>query len=359
MGIRDPSTDNVVVSNYIGLDKDGEAVLGNGAVGVYIFLAATDNTIGGTDPAARNVISGNSNGIILSGQGAARNTIAGNYIGTDQSGEMILGNRGDRGAGILIDRGAHDNIIGGTDPGARNVISGNNHGVIIADLGPFTGTAGNVVAGNYIGTDKDGEAALGNVNYGVLIESGARDNIIGGTDPAARNVISGNSSGGVEVNTLGNKIIGNFIDTDVSGTVALGNGRNGIGVSGEANEIGGTISGAGNIIAFNAWRGIALYFTAGTRNTILGNNIFENSSLGIDLGSNGPTPNDAGDGDSGPNNYQNFPDLTNAFISGSGDLRLTYSIDTDLVNATYPLTAEFFRADADDEEGQTFLARDT
>jgi len=123
--------------------------------------------------------------------------------------------------------------------------------------------------------------------------------------------------------------------------------------------IGGAVADAGNTIAYNADRGVTLWATAGTNNSILGNSIFENTRLGIDLGNNGPTPNDPGDADASPNKLQNFPDLTNAFISGSGDLRLTYSIDTDLVNATYPLTAEFFRADADNEEGQTFLGRDT
>ena len=85
--------------------------------------------------------------------------------------------------------------------------------------------------------------------------------------------------------------------------------------------------------------------------------IFQNGGLGIDLGEDGATPND--DGDTGPNNLQNVPDLSTAVIDGPGNLLVTYAVDTGAANATYPLTIEFFLADVDDEEGQTFVGRDT
>ena len=99
------------------------------------------------------------------------------------------------------------------------MISGNtNDGV--AFIG--TGATGNVVAGNYIGTDVTGHAALGNGIDGVLIDAGASDNTIGGTTAAARNIISGNAYAGVEIHDANDNVVeGDFIGTDVTGTVAL------------------------------------------------------------------------------------------------------------------------------------------
>ncbi|MCH8961199.1 MAG: hypothetical protein IH820_07690 [Bacteroidetes bacterium] len=256
--------------------------------------------------------------------------------------------------------GASNNTIGGTTVGAGNLISGNiRHGVAING----SGTTGNVVQGNYIGTDKNGTADLGNTLEGVFIRAGASNNTIGGTDSGAGNVISGNNDNGVFIagsSTTGNLIQGNYIGTDVTGTAALGNGGWGVLIAGGTsnNTIGGTGAGAANTIAFNGEDGVALRANAGTGNAIQQNSLFENTGLGIDLGDDGATPNDPGDADGSPNKLQNFPDITAVVISG-GALLATYSVDSDPANATYPLRVEFFEADADDEEGQTFLGSDS
>ncbi len=96
-------------------------------------------------------------------------------------------------AGIVIYAGAHDNTIGGTGAGARNVISGNTfQAVYVGDAG----TNNNLVQGNYIGVSRTEMSAVPN-GSGIEIVSGSQSNTIGGTSGAARNVISGNNGPGV------------------------------------------------------------------------------------------------------------------------------------------------------------------
>src|SRR6185436_3414433 len=110
------------------------------------------------------------------------------------------------------------------------VISGNvGHGVV------FFSTSGNIVEGNFIGTDVTGTVDLGNSAQGVVI-NGSINNAIGGTTAGARNVISGNGANGMLLvglsDSSGNKIEGNFIGTDVTGTADLGNSTSGIQIEG-------------------------------------------------------------------------------------------------------------------------------
>lgn len=307
------TTGNLVQGNYIGTDATGTLSLGNTADGVVI-LFATDNTVGGTTPKARNIISGNAGNGVSIYETASDNLVQGNYIGTDVTGDAPLSNSGN---GVAIAGATANNIIGGTANGSRNVISSNgSYGVVLVDLG----TTGNRVQGNYIGTNAGGNTSLGNGDAGIGIFDGAAYNLIGGTTAKARNIISNNGGNGVNIccgGVTGNKIQGNFIGTDVTGTLAMGNTGNGVVIVGDAanNTIGGTASGAGNIIAYNTSNGVLLTADTGTGNTISSNFIYSNAGLGIDLGDDGVTPNDPGDGDSGANNLQNFPELDSARIS--------------------------------------------
>lgn len=177
---------------------------------------------------------------------------------------------------------------------------------------------GNNVQGNFIGTNAAGTSSLANASGGVFV-AGA-NNVIGGTTAAARNVISGNGSSAVTLNgniSHDNIVLGNFIGTDASGAGALANNGTGVGVFSGAfnNTTGGLVAGAGNTIAFNAGRGVLV--TSGNGNRILGNSIFNNEVLGIDLSDDaGVTANDPCDPDSGANELQNFPVLTSASTSG-------------------------------------------
>ncbi len=170
---------------------------------------------------------------------------------------------------------------------------------------------GNIIQGNFIGSDATGVVAMPNGN-GIVITS--PNNLIGGTNGNAANLISGNSSNGIVLATMfahHNVIRGNHIGTTPAGLL-LGNGQSGIFATDQANN---NLLGEGNHIAFNGGKGVALSASAGYRNAIVGNSIHANASLGIDLGADGLTPNDIDDPDAGPNRLQNFPILYDVTFS--------------------------------------------
>jgi uncharacterized repeat protein (TIGR01451 family) len=277
--------DNVIAGNFIGIDPAGDVVIQNMNSGLLIS-GSSGNTIGGTSAGARNVITGNNyGGIEVNGTAATGNVVVANLIGTDPAGTGVPpgapGHRNTGAWGVYLLGGAFGNTIGGTTPEARNVIAKQTLGVDISGAG----SSDNVVEGNFVGTDITGMVPLGNSD-GVVVEGGASGNTIGGTGPGVGNLISGNSSSGAwldgldQAGTTGNLVEGNFIGTDATGTAALSGKPQtvGVAISGGAsdNTIGGTAAGASNIIAFNRQNGIL--FSAetvlDTGDPILGNSIF-------------------------------------------------------------------------------------
>ena len=152
-------------------------------------------------------------GIFLQTNG--NNLIQGNFLGTSANGTADLGNTSN---GVEIQ--SPSNTIGGTSAADRNIISGNDaQGIRIIT----SGATGNVVRGNYIGTDVTGTVDLGNTVDGLQINSSATGNTIGGSNAGAGNVISGNNNIGIKIVTSGNTIQGNHIGTNAAGTASLGN----------------------------------------------------------------------------------------------------------------------------------------
>jgi titin len=397
---------NKVKGNFIGTDSTGILAVGNGICGVLIEAGANDNVIGGGIAAARNIISGNlDDGVGIMGAGTTGNVVRGNFIGTTASGTFARPNSDD---GVSISDGASGNIVGGTATGSRNIISGNfSGGVQIRGAG----TDGNVVQGNRIGTDKTGVLALGNL-FGVACGEEASNNLIGGTTPTSRNIISGNGNAGVLISdSAGNKIQGNYIGTDKSGTVDLGNELHGVSITGASTEnvVGGSTSSAGNVISGNGGDGVfinglgtddnrirgnriglaatstaplgndshgirldfdpagneiggtaagtgniisqnggsGVFVSTGSGNAIQRNRIFDNGGLGIDLGMAGVTANDLDDPDAGANDLLNFPVLDAATLTPAG-LRISGSINTEQNKI---VRIEFFASPAADPTG--------
>ena len=222
----------------------------------------------------------------------------------------------------------------------------NGHGIVLA-VGD-----NNVIEGSYIGSDVSGTIGLGNGEQGIQI-SNTSSHTIGGTTPGAGNVISGNNWSGVSIQfggSIDNVIQGNTIGTDPSGTIPVPNALGGIVVEQGAtdNTIGGTVAGSGNVIAFNSGDGIRLEDASTDANVIQGNSIFSNAGLGIDLDSDGVTPNDDGDGDTGPNSRQNFPVLTSANTDGTANLYLGGVINGRILRT---FRVEFFANSAADPSG--------
>ncbi|MBI4786755.1 MAG: right-handed parallel beta-helix repeat-containing protein [Chloroflexi bacterium] len=361
---------NTIENNYIGAGVLGVTAEGNGKNGILVENSP-NNVIKG------NVIIGNGlglwadgedSGVRIKGSGATGNKVQGNLIGVtkplvDPQGNRKRGNYD----GVLILDGATDNLIGGPSAADRNIIGGNSAGVSI--MGPQTKR--NVVQGNYIGTDESSWVGLGNSFWGVRIKSASENSILG-------NLIAGNGpplgdayvNGAIHITTDDSRVAPtlNIVKGNTVGKTGLGNRSHGILLDEGAsqNQIGGTEPGDANTISYNTEAGVALNVSSGgatqtaTRNAILGNSIFANTRLGIDLGGPeyddlGVTLNDAGDGDTGPNNYQNFPVLI-AATRGLNGTTVQATLNS-VISTTFRV--EFFRPLVCDDtgygEGETYL----
>jgi titin len=259
------SDDNVVAGNYLGLSLKG-VEHGNERSGVFVGLGARSNTIGGDEPAERNVISGNAgDGVHINGSDTMSNTVTGNYIGTTVDGTDAVANGH---VGVRVCEGAEHNTVGGETTGGRNVISGNaEDGVCI------TGATHNTVIGNYIGVGgDDGTSAVANGHAGVCVDGESENNTIG-----PDNVISGNTEEGVVlagVNAVINEIVGNLIGTDAGGTTGVPNGESGVSLTGARyNTVGGYAAAERNVISGNDRHGVHLTGGNVEENDVVGNYI--------------------------------------------------------------------------------------
>jgi len=312
ISITGTSTNNRIQGNFIGTNAQGTAALPN-YHGIQLQGAA--NNIIGTDGDGvndafeGNVISGNQYvGVYLID--ASQTRIAGNIVGANAAGTAAVAN----GSTGIVMGGSSNTVIGTNGDGLsdaleRNVISGNGgRGVGISASSYSVGVVsdGNIIAGNYIGTDITGAAPIANRTGGVLLGSGS-------------------SAAGASV----------------SGSV-----------------VGSLLPGLGNVIAFNAGPGVIVVRSptaAVSGNSIVGNQIFQNT-FGIDLSpgtaADGVTLNDSGDADAGANALLNYPVVESAFVVG-----------TDLVVTGWSrpaTTLEIFTAAADATgfgQGQVFIGR--
>ncbi|MGI8983253.1 MAG: FGLLP motif-containing membrane protein [Acidimicrobiales bacterium] len=364
----------VIVGNYVGPDAAGAGEVGNGR---GILLDNSPATIGGTAPGSGNVVSGNTGfGPGIAVRFSDGTVIQGNFIGTDAAGTQVLGNaeaglslfgggdylvvdnviagnqstvfteggprtslhpgirasfvsdltiQGNRiglGAtgGILANRDgiqlsdSSGIVVGGTGAGEGNVISGNGASGIALVCSDSGGRPdGTTIQGNLIGTDETGTLGAPNELNGITVECGA-DTLIGGSVAGAGNVIAANGGHGVFDAGTGDFILGNRIGVDASGS-PLGNMGSGVFITSNFPEVGGNTPEAGNIIAFNVGAGVTV--ADGVGNPIRLNSIHDNGGLGIDLNDDGPSPNDPGDEDGLANLTQNFPVLSSVIGSGS------------------------------------------
>jgi len=351
--ISGTTSDVVVEGNFIGVDATGMNVAASSNQ-APVKIIGDNNRLGGNTPAERNVIGGGGSSIVQIG--GTVNIIQGNYIGISADGAQGLQPNGDGFPTTAIDFAAggatNGTLVGGSVPGARNVLFGTFASI---HLGSLTQNA--VIKGNTIGTDATGTVGFG-ATYGIYTDNHPTGTIIGGALASEGNLISGNSIG-IQLGdgASGTIIHGNRIGTDASGTKPVPNRGDGIHVSTPSNLsiIGGSAPGEGNTIAYNCSNGIAV--AASTGWAMLGNSIYANVGLGISLqdADGMPVPNDPGDGDSGPNNLQNFPEITAAPITG-GFVDLAGTLNS-VASKTYRL--EFFSGlgchPAGNGEGRHFL----
>lgn len=283
-GIVVRGSSNTIEGCFIGTDAAGEAVLANGR---GVVISGVNNGVGGTTPSRRNVISGNVfNNVYLLGDSDSNgaNRVQGNLIGTDASGTRSFAAPS---TGVLL-TGTADNLIGGAEPGARNVICGNFIGISLDR------SSSNRIQGNFIGVNASGDGRLAN-NVGVILNSSCKRNLIGGPEAGAGNAISGNVFEGISFVGTGNnenRVQGNRIGTDMTGVVNIRNAT-GIELSGGNNHnlIGGV--GAGNQISGN-FQGV--FIGGGNSGLVSTGNRIQGNIIGIGDASNSYLSGDGGIG---------------------------------------------------------------
>ncbi|HJZ59778.1 MAG TPA: CSLREA domain-containing protein, partial [Gemmataceae bacterium] len=338
-----------IAGNFVGTNPQGTAAVPNQNDGIHISNS-NSSTIGGTTPAARNIVSGNRiDGIHVvgtTGSPATGNLIQGNFVGVNAAGTGSVGTKsfgsaagtpgGNDVVGIEIS-GGNANTVGGATAAARNVVGFNAAGIEVDN-----GGQGNVIQGNYSGVGADGVTPVGNNLQGIVLRSD--DNLSPPLGPGQANepAVSGN-------------IIGLNPNT--------------------------SFSGLGNLVEFNGTAGIAVFGNPlpnnatpiqNSGNSILGNSIFENGrsnptvELGIDLSTqfvfpkdDGVTANDSkGHGAANdPDNFQDFP-ILNSVAPVPGGVHITGTLTTPNEPST-TFRVEFFANSPDPlggvGEGQTFL----
>jgi hypothetical protein len=344
----------LIQGNRFGTTADGIYPITNAGYAIEV-LTNEMVTIGGSTPAARNLISGSLFGIQVTHDQGEATLIQGNYIGTNAEGDVAIPNLGD---GIRL-TGVRAVTVGGASSGAGNLVSGNGENGINL-TGGINGTPCRsvVIQGNLIGTDETGTLPLPNGVSGIELAA-ARNASIGGTTAQARNTISGNSGNGVGMpgENAGepNRVLGNFIGVNRFGTGALGNSGDGVflgpgNVSG--NIIGGTNAGEGNVIAHNLESGIVSE-RAHQSGAISSNSIHSNGALGIDLGNDGVSPISTGFND-------NRPELTSVENTEAGTTITGKIYNHDSLSS---FTLQFFSTASCDPsgygEGETLIGQAT
>lgn len=301
IGTDGASSTVTIQGNKIGTNAAGSAAVANGG---GVSLGGSGHLLGGGSAGARNLISGNlGSGVALTG---SQLVVRGNYIGVNGAGTAALGN----GSFGLRGYGEIDCEIGGPAAADGNVIAGNGRSVSFEQ-----GATGNRMRNNIVGLDATGTVDL--ADSGTGIELGSPGNTIGA--PGAGNVIAGFPYHGIAITgavATGNVIQGNWIGTNAALAGGLGNYQIGIYVdTASGNTIGGLGAGEGNVVANSGFLGI--WVEHGERNEISGNSIFGSALLGIDVGEQGVAPNDSGDADVGGNRSQNYPLIAAAMVSGA------------------------------------------
>lgn len=384
-GIRMESSDNLVGSaadiGQSDLVSRSNSLQRNGGNGIWIGMESSGNVI------ARNLIGGAAgdpadgndlNGIAILGGSDGNQSVTENIIGYNElDGIRILGNgqgviRGNviRGNGINGIRSSRNlTRIGGPSEGEGNVIVLNAEDGI--QIWQTSGGGFPSIGGNFIGTDADG-SDLGNGIHGIRMEDLGATAYIGVLSisglPSAPNVIGFNGHSGIVVSQSDDvRIDGNYIGTNPAG-MNLGNQRHGVFMfSGGSGRVGHTvggniappIEGAGNVIAFNQDAGVRLTSPLTREVSIRGNSIYANAGRGIELGDDGNVI-DPGGGQNGPNRRQNYPELSNndTFLNGSGEIEFSYRVQTEPLNAAYPLTIDFYKVETGSAQGRVWLGSD-
>lgn len=338
--VKVDSSNVTIAGNFIGVEPDGHTVSTDKLIFYPLELSSGGGeTIGGTTPAARNLLAGSASTVLNIEGNSTSNLVQGNYVDLDATGTVGIGSAG---SGIVVVGGG--NTIGGSAAGAGNVIATWSFSAGLQfSLSAFHPGV-DIAQGNRIGTDASGTVALAAGPYGLVIVGNGGTYTIGGGGAGEGNVIRGvsngiylrgDASGGVPL------IQGNHICVSIDGTRPLSCANSAI-ISDNSTGglIGGTLPGEGNVIAGSGTNAVSIEFATGW--TMLGNSMYGNG-FGISLGGSdaitAPTANDTDDADTGPNNRQNYPVLGPGIVGPVTTVQVSGSLNSE-TSKTYRL--EFF-----------------
>lgn len=397
-GILASGTGNRVFANTLGIGETG-SFIDSELDGVVIFGS---NNFVGTGGRGQNRIVEHAGSAIrlgaIGGGTANANFIINNQIGSAGSQFPLLYSA--NGAGINIANGDNNSVLDNIcinsvgDPGGANgngiAVRGSGnaiHGNQLGFVGSITGPVAEpnmqgvsiIGSNNVVGSNASPNQIGGNAGVGIVYQgSGAQiqSNFIG-VDASLREI--GNGTSGIVLqngdgltvtsNVIGFNGVGIIVSNMSNTTNFFGNW---IGIAPNGSDIGNRFSGIDirnsrdsdiqlNRIAFNEGSGIE------TDSLISGIAMFQNlmhsnGELGIDLGGDGVTPNDAGDVDEGPNRLQNFPVIEHAFLdslSTPPTLTISYRIDSNDGPAGYPIFVDFYWSNVDETgQGRFYLGTD-
>lgn len=332
-GIRIDDNDNTVSFNIVGfIDIQAQTPQGNAGNGVVVNadnVTISNNQIGGATGATLEGID------VWSGNGSA---ISDNSIGVTDALNAIA----NEAPGIRVDPSVTNLVITG------NTIGYSFDGIRIEGDGVR-------VCGNEIGSDAFND--FGNVSEGVRILGNF--NVIGWEDDGCEgNTIGDNFSDGIQVEGDSNIISDNLIGHNGQwpmNELVFGNNNGGLLLTvGAANNLI-----ANNVMGSNGTAGARVADSAGLENNFEGNIMLRNgSTMGVDLNIDGPTPNDPGDPDVGPNLLQNTPEILSVNAIGKLMIEVEYRVDSLNANATYPIRVEFYVAWQAERQGREFSTTD-
>lgn len=377
----------LAIDNLLQIDGSGSTIRGlviNRAVGVSVLVESDDNVVEGnffnTDPSGTELLGGGftvmrisgSNNVIGGPDPGQRNVFGGG--GGSNAGTLMIGGNGNLIQGNYIGVDASGSVplqppngvngieLGTGGPASNTVIGGDTAGtgnVIFATNNTIRisgGVTDTTIQGNHIGVDAAGTAAVSGANIGITTDNGPAGILIGGLTPLAGNVISGFVTAISLVDGANAVVIqGNRIGTDASGTRPIRNSGDGIFVF--TNGVDSLIGGTDPAAANTIANscGQGIRIFATGSWPMLGNSIHSNRGLGISLNSGTPTVNDDGDGDTGSNGLQNYPVIASATVD-AGDVTLSGTFNS-TASTTYRL--EFFGNLACDAsgfgEGENFI----
>jgi CSLREA domain-containing protein len=330
----------------IRIQLDGSQIPDSGFVsGLHVSGTGNFDDVEISGIAFGNFARAQGDGVAIWIQDARIATIGSNHIGLSADGSLVTTND----IGVRVDS-ARDSSLGG------NVISGNRVGVLGGGRRQ-PGRTGLSIAGNRIGTNRAGTQAIPNSEDGIRIVSGCA--APAGQFRISGNLVSGNGRDGIHLTgetigcnlmtgTFPAEITANRVGLAATGSAPIGNGRHGVAVgmltTTSTLQIGSPVAGVTpenrNTIGFNGGAGVAVFDGAGGI-VMRENTYLSNVGAAIDLGADGPSPNDSGDADNGPNRRMNFPEL-GALQDAAGGAQLTYRVSSIAPHATYGLRVDFY-----------------